>query len=116
MPFTRAGCDVGAYSTANIVIERTPFDVNKVLGNPSPEASDKNQFFDFAGIAVHCAYGSRMCGNPNTKAVDDALVTNAIASRRNRTGSIITMLALRGICRHCKAYHSIKECLRLTVK
>ncbi len=100
MPFTRAGCDVGAYSTANIVIERTPFDVNKVFGNPSPEASDKNQFFDFAGIAVHCAYGS----------------PNAIASRRNRTGSIITMLALRGICRHCKAYHSIKECLRLTEK
>jgi hypothetical protein len=72
-PFTRAGCDVGAYSIANIVIERTPFDVNKVFGNPSPEASDKNQFFDFAGIAVHCAQGSAICGNPNTKAVDDLL-------------------------------------------
>jgi hypothetical protein len=73
VPFTRAGCDVGAYSTANIVIERTPFDVNKIFGNPSPEASDSNQFFDFAGIAVHCAQGSPICGNPNTKAVNDLL-------------------------------------------
>jgi hypothetical protein len=73
VPFTRAGCDVGAYSTANIVIERTPFDVNKIYGNPSPEASDANQFSDFAGIAVHCAQGSPICGNPNTKAVDDLL-------------------------------------------
>src|SRR5215471_6591064 len=27
VPFTRAGCDVGAFSTANIVLERQPFDV-----------------------------------------------------------------------------------------
>jgi hypothetical protein len=73
VPFTRAGCDVGAYSTANIVIERTPFDVNKIYGNPSPEASDPDQFFDFAGIAVHCAQGSPICGNSSTKAVDDLL-------------------------------------------
>src|SRR5262245_43974791 len=73
VPFTRAGCDVGAYSTANVVIERTPFDVNKVFGNPSPEASDPNQFFDFAGIAVHCAQGSLICSNTNTTAVDDLL-------------------------------------------
>src|SRR5215471_1208918 len=32
VPFTRTGCDVGAYSSANIVIERTPFDVTKVFG------------------------------------------------------------------------------------
>src|SRR5260221_8633534 len=31
VPFTRAGCDVGAYSTANIVLERAPFDVQKVF-------------------------------------------------------------------------------------
>jgi hypothetical protein len=73
VPFTRAGCDVGAYSTANIVIERTPFDVVKVFGAGSFEALDKNQFSDFAGIAVHCARGSAICGNPNTKAVADLL-------------------------------------------
>ena len=73
VPFTRADCDVGAYSTANIVIERTPFDVVKVFGAGSPEASNPNQFFNFAGIAVHCAQGSPICGNPNTKAVADLL-------------------------------------------
>ena len=73
VPFTRAGCDVGAYSSANIVIERTPFDVTKVFGAGSKEANDPNQFFDFAGIAVHCAKNSSLCGNPNTKAVADLL-------------------------------------------
>lgn len=73
VPFTRAGCDVGAYSTANIVIERTPFDVVKVFGAGSTEANDPNQFSDFAGIAVHCGKGSSICSNPNTKAVDDLL-------------------------------------------
>jgi hypothetical protein len=75
VPFTRAGCDVGAYSTANIVIERTPFDVVKVFGAGSPEAAETsaNQFSDFAGIAVHCAQNSSICGNPNTKAVADLL-------------------------------------------
>jgi hypothetical protein len=75
VPFTRAGCDVGAYSTANIVIERTPFDVVKVFGAGSPEASESNsqQAIDFAGIAVHCAKNSAICSNPNTKAVADLL-------------------------------------------
>ena len=73
VPFTRAGCDVGAYSTANIVVERTPFDVVKIFGAGSTEANDPNQFPDFAGMAVHCAQGSQICGNPNTKAVADLL-------------------------------------------
>jgi hypothetical protein len=73
VPFTRAGCDVGAFSTANIVIERTPFDVVKIFGAGSTEANDPNQFTDFAGMAVHCAQGSSICGNPNTKAVADLL-------------------------------------------
>ncbi|HMK22373.1 MAG TPA: hypothetical protein VK466_08550 [Terriglobales bacterium] len=73
VPYTRAGCDVGAYSTANIVIERTPFDVVKVFGAGSDEANDVNQFADFAGIAVHCAQGSAICSNPHTKAVADLL-------------------------------------------
>jgi hypothetical protein len=42
VPFARAGCDFGAYSTANIVLERTPFDVVKIFGpcttlNPKPQ-------------------------------------------------------------------------------
>jgi hypothetical protein len=30
VPFTRPGCDVGAFLTANIVLERSPFDVQQV--------------------------------------------------------------------------------------
>jgi hypothetical protein len=40
VPFTRAGCDVGAFSTANIVLERSPFDVTQVFGANSPQAAE----------------------------------------------------------------------------
>ena len=51
VPFTRAGCDVGAFSTANIVLERTPFDVQKVFGANSTQAakSGDDQTNDFIG-------------------------------------------------------------------
>ena len=73
-PFTRAGCDVGAFSTANIVLERTPFDVVKVFGSPSPQASETNahQTADFIGEAIHCAVGSPLC-TPANGAVADLL-------------------------------------------
>src|ERR1700693_5397909 len=61
VPFTRAGCDVGAFSTANIVLERAPFDVKKVFGASSPQAADPNQTDDFIGVAIHCAIGSPIC-------------------------------------------------------
>jgi len=72
VPFTRAGCDVGAFSTANIALERSPFDVVKVFGSGSPEASDPNQFGDFIGAAIHCAIGSPFCTSAN-HAVNDLL-------------------------------------------
>jgi hypothetical protein len=40
VPFTRKGCDVGAFSTANIALERSPFDVQKVFGKDSPQAGE----------------------------------------------------------------------------
>src|SRR3989454_5034011 len=81
VPYTRAGCDYGAVSTANVVLENTkttPFgDVTKVFGNPSPEQAeaDANPGLaqtDFVGIAIHCAQGSRIC-NTSTKARPDLL-------------------------------------------
>jgi len=74
VPFTRAGCDVGAFSTANIVLERQPFDVIKVFGPGSPPTmeSGNNQNTDFIGEAVHCAAGSPLCTAANG-AVDDLL-------------------------------------------
>ena len=79
VPFTRAGCTVGAFSTANIVLERTPFDVIKVFGANSPQAMEStstsvkpNQTDDFEGASIHCALNDPICGlNPN--AVADAL-------------------------------------------
>jgi hypothetical protein len=74
VPFTRAGCDVGAFSTANIVLERAPFDVTKVFGAGSPPTmeSGNNQNTDFIGEAIHCAAGSSLCTMGNG-AVNDLL-------------------------------------------
>ena len=81
VPFTRAGCDVGAVATANIVLENTGTgpngDITKVFGNPSPQATEalasaaapsgtagraKAQT-DFVGFAIHCAQGSSICAS-----------------------------------------------------
>ena len=74
VPFTRAGCDVGAFSTANIVLERAPFDVKKVFGATSTQASETTsaQTNDFIGAAIHCALGSPFC-TPQNNAVADLL-------------------------------------------
>jgi hypothetical protein len=88
VPFTRAGCDVGAFSLANIELENTSGDVTNVFGAGSPEAQEATNAFnilcgfgshppctpaqakakaqpaaDFDGIAIHCAQGSALCGN-----------------------------------------------------
>src|ERR1700751_1614188 len=67
VPFTRAGCDVGAFSTANIVLERTPFDTAKVFGAGSAQTleSSAQQTTDFVGEAIHCALGSPLCTMAN---------------------------------------------------
>jgi hypothetical protein len=85
--YTRAGCDVGAVASANIVLENTGTgptgDVTKVFGNPSPQASEAiasaaapagtaaraRAQTDFVGLAVHCAQGSALCAAGH----DDAL-------------------------------------------
>jgi hypothetical protein len=74
VPFTRAGCDVGAFSTANIVLERQPFDVKKVFGANSTQAAEtgSNQTNDFIGAAIHCSIGSTLC-TPQNNAVADLL-------------------------------------------
>ena len=73
-PFTRAGCDVGAFSTANIVLERTPFDVAESSAPPSMETytTEAKQTDDFIGAAIHCAIGSPFCTAANS-AVPDLL-------------------------------------------
>jgi hypothetical protein len=66
VPFTRAGCDYGAFSTANIEFENIPGDVITVFGKNSSDAMFAEQNHDeavarYEGISIHCAKGSRLC-------------------------------------------------------
>jgi hypothetical protein len=70
MPYTRAGCDVGAVATANTVLENTGIDIPTVFGADSPEAAEAaadsaQAAADFVGIAVHCAQASALCSADN---------------------------------------------------
>jgi hypothetical protein len=70
VPYTRAGCNVGAVSTANIEFENVTSDVNNVFGPSSAEAAEAKSnraqaVADFEGIAVHCAAGSDVCSPDN---------------------------------------------------
>jgi hypothetical protein len=85
VPFTRAGCDVGAFSLANLEFENTGSDINNVFGANSPEAAEVAAAAalantpanakaravpaaDFEGIAIHCAQGSAICaGSPHAR-------------------------------------------------
>jgi hypothetical protein len=79
VPFTRAGCDVGGFSTANIEFESIPGDVNTVFGPNSPEGQEaaSNRTLataDFEGIAIHCAQGaSSACTRNSAHAKPDVL-------------------------------------------
>jgi hypothetical protein len=94
VPFTRAGCSVGNFSTANMVLENTNPDLATVFGANSPEVAQNNadsdafkdpEIADYIGIAVHCAKGDAICANaqavkfgqstPSPTAVADALPT-----------------------------------------
>jgi hypothetical protein len=94
VPYTRAGCNVGEVSTANVELENTAVDIPKVFGPNSPEAkqlkADPNPFkdaetADYVGVSVHCAMGQAFCKNakavkfgqtkPTHTAVPDLLPT-----------------------------------------
>jgi hypothetical protein len=79
VPFTRAGCNFGGVSTANIELENTGTgafgDMTEVFGAGSPEwdeaaasntapsgtAARAKAQTDFVGIAIHCAQGGGIC-------------------------------------------------------
>jgi hypothetical protein len=72
VPFTRAGCTVGDFSTANMVLENAKGDLPTVFGANSPEVAqfnaDTNSFkdkeiADYIGEAVHCAKGDTTCAD-----------------------------------------------------
>jgi hypothetical protein len=80
-PFTRAGCDVGAVASANIVLENTGTgasgDVTTIFGSGSPQFAEATASAmaasgsaartlaqtNLVGFAVHCAQGSATCAS-----------------------------------------------------
>lgn len=74
VPWTRAGCNFGGVSTANIELENVNGDLKSVFASDpaklaSALAEAKSNFnqavADFEGIAIHCAAGSQMCASSN---------------------------------------------------
>lgn len=72
VPFTRAGCSVGDFSTANMVLENTKLDLSSVFGPSSPEVAQLNadpdsfkdpEVADYIGIALHCAKHDSLCAD-----------------------------------------------------
>ena len=72
VPFTRAGCNVGDVSTANMVLENTNPDLANFFGANSPEVQQLNadsdsfkqqETNDYVGLGVHCAQGASFCGD-----------------------------------------------------
>src|SRR5262252_2558802 len=81
VPFTRAGCDVGAFSVANIEFESVPNDLGTFFGTSSTQFTNASGILaanpndnnfghqkarqsvntDWLGVAVHCAQGSALC-------------------------------------------------------
>jgi hypothetical protein len=92
VPFTRAGCTVGDFSTANMVLENAKVDLPTIFGAGSPEVQQYNadpdpykdpEVADYIGEAVHCAKGDTICADaqavkygqstPSPSAVTDSL-------------------------------------------
>jgi hypothetical protein len=97
--FTRAGCDVGAFSVANIEFENISGDINNVFGPSSPEAAEAKAnpaqaIADFEGIAIHCAKGSALCaaGKPDvlTDEPGGYVGFNALFGNKNVAPAITT--------------------------
>jgi hypothetical protein len=72
VPFTRAGCNVGAVSIANMELENTGNDIINVFGAGSQAAMEAasnsaKATADFVGIAIHCAANDPVCatGKPD---------------------------------------------------
>src|SRR5215469_12863772 len=65
VPFTRAGCDVGAAGAADMEIENTGIDLSTVFGAGSPQTTDPNAFANYEGLAIHCAASSLLCSTAN---------------------------------------------------
>ena len=75
VPYTRAGCNFGAVSTANTILENTGIDIPTVFGANSAEAAEAKTNAglaqtDFVGIGIHCAQGDALCSTAHNGKAD----------------------------------------------
>jgi len=93
VPFTRAGCDVGNASTANMVLENTNPDLANFFGPNSPEVAQLNadtdnfkdqETNDYLGVGVHCT---------TVNNVVDPFCSTAVGNRGNQTFTSPTAVA-----------------------
>jgi hypothetical protein len=76
VPYTRAGCDVGAFSLADMELENTTSDITSVYGNGSPQQTftaakgvpGSLKTADFEGIAIHCSQADSVDNGPGNHA------------------------------------------------
>jgi hypothetical protein len=68
--FNKAGCSVGAFSSANMVLENNG-DIPTVFGSPQDPAPYANTTSAFIGEAVHCGLGDTTCENAAGARTDD---------------------------------------------
>jgi hypothetical protein len=68
VPFTRAGCNVGAAAMTGFALENTTTDLTTAFPGGPPASS--NPFADFVGVAVHCAAGDALCSSANGGVAD----------------------------------------------
>lgn len=93
VPFTRAGCDVGDVSTANMVLENANPDLQNFFGPSSPEVAQYNsdpdsfkqqELNDYIGVGVHCT---------TVNATVDSFCSTAVGKRGNDTTTSPTAVA-----------------------
>lgn len=67
VPFTRAGCDVGAFAITGLTLQQLGSDVANVLDARATAGDPAQASADLLGIAIHCARNSPLCGNADAR-------------------------------------------------
>ncbi|MDX6244821.1 MAG: hypothetical protein QOE76_2544 [Frankiales bacterium] len=73
--FNKAGCSVGAFSTANMVLENAG-DIPTVFGSTPPLGTYANTTSAFIGEAVHCGLGDTSCEQAAGAVIDTPPAAN----------------------------------------
>ncbi|GKQ52148.1 hypothetical protein [Bradyrhizobium sp. Ce-3] len=70
VPFTSAGCDVGAFATTGLTLQQIGPEIVATLGGADALAAvndPRRARADLLGVAIHCARGSPLCSNGHAR-------------------------------------------------